>query len=100
TTRLVDNDRLSAWVGHLVHANALVLLSDVEALYTANPAKPGARKISEIWSEADLAGVDIESRGNAVGTGGMVTKIDAARIATSAGIPVGRTTGEKAEGGG
>ncbi len=88
--RFGDNDRLAALVAHLVHANALVLLSDVEALYTTNPAKPEARKISEISSEADLAHVDIDPtlRGTAVGTGGMVTKIDAARIATSAGIPV------------
>jgi glutamate 5-kinase len=84
-------------VAHLVHANALVLLSDVEALHTANPAKPGARKINEVWSEADLADVDVESRGTAIGTGGMVTKIDAARIATSAGIPVVLTTAEQSE---
>ena len=95
--RFGDNDRLAALVAHLVHANALVLLSDVEALYTANPAKPGARKINEIWSEADLADVDVETRGTAIGTGGMVTKIDAARIATSAGIPVVLTTAEQAE---
>ena len=57
--RFGDNDRLAALVAHLVHANALVLLSDVEALYTTNPAKPEARKISEVWSEADLADVDI-----------------------------------------
>jgi glutamate 5-kinase len=95
--RFGDNDRLAALVAHLVHANALVLLSDVEALYTANPAKPGARKINEIWSEADLADVDVETRGTAIGTGGMVTKIDAARIATSAGIPVVLTTADQAE---
>src|SRR4249920_2730212 len=95
--RFGDNDRLAALVAHLVHANALVLLSDVEALFTANPIKPGARKINEVWSEADLADVDIETRGTAIGTGGMVTKIDAARIATSAGIPVVLTTAEQAE---
>ncbi len=94
--RFGDNDRLAALVAHLVHANALLLLSDVEALYTTNPTKPEARRISEIWSEADLAEVDIQTRGTAVGTGGMVTKIDAARIATSAGIPVVLTTAEQA----
>ena len=57
--RFGDNDRLAALVAHLVHANALVLLSDVEALYTTNPAKPEARKINEVWSEADLADIDI-----------------------------------------
>jgi glutamate 5-kinase len=78
-----------------VHANALVLLTDVSALYTMNPANPEARKINEVWREADLAGIDIAARGTAVGTGGMITKIDAARIATSAGIPVVLTTAEQ-----
>src|SRR5215211_1558841 len=76
--RFGDNDRLAALVAHLVHANALVLLSDVAALYTTNPVNPEARKISDVWNEADLAGIDIASRSTAVGTGGMVTKIDAA----------------------
>jgi glutamate 5-kinase len=95
--RFGDNDRLAALVAHLVHANALVLLSDVAALYTTNPVKPEARKISDVWSDADLTGIDIESRGTAVGTGGMITKIDAARIATSAGIPAVLTTAEQAD---
>jgi glutamate 5-kinase len=86
--RFGDNDRLAALVAHLVHADALVLLSDVEALYTSNPNLPGARRICDVRADADLAGVDVSSRGSAVGTGGMVTKIEAARIATSAGIPV------------
>ena len=51
--RFGDNDRLAALVAHLVHANALVLLSDVSALYTMNPANPGARKINEVWREAE-----------------------------------------------
>jgi glutamate 5-kinase len=83
--RFGDNDRLAALVAHLVHANALILLSDVDALYTMNPAKPEARMIKEVWGEADLTDVDIETRGTAVGTGGMVTKIDAARIALRSG---------------
>jgi glutamate 5-kinase len=94
--RFGDNDRLAALVAHLVHANALILLSDVDALYTMNPTKPQARKIDEVWGDADLADVDIETRGTAVGTGGMVTKIDAARIATSAGIPVVLTAADQA----
>jgi glutamate 5-kinase len=85
--RFGDNDRLAALVAHLVHADALVLLSDVDALYTAKPSQPGALKITDVRSEGDLAGIDVRSRGSAVGTGGMITKIEAARIATSAGIP-------------
>ncbi len=86
--RFGDNDRLAALVAHLVHANALILLTDIDALYTSNPSKPGAQRIHDVYGDADLAVVDVGSRGSAVGTGGMVTKIDAARIATSAGIPV------------
>jgi glutamate 5-kinase len=90
--RFGDNDRLAALVAHLVHADALILLSDVDGLYTAHPATPGARKISDVRSDEDLAGVDVERRGSAVGSGGMITKIEAARIATSAAIPVVLTT--------
>ena len=86
--RFGDNDRLAALVAHLVHADALVLLSDVDSLYTARPSEPGARRIVDVRGEADLVGLDVSARGSAVGTGGMVTKIDAARIATSAAIPV------------
>src|SRR5215208_313984 len=86
--RFGDNDRLAALVAHLVHANALILLSDVDALYTMNPAKPTARRIKEVRNDDDLESVDFASRGATIGTGGMITKVDAARIATSAGIPV------------
>ena len=86
--RFGDNDRLAALVAHLVHADALILLSDVDALYTERPTKPTARKITDVRNEDDLETVDFASRGAGIGTGGMVTKVDAARIATSAGIPV------------
>ncbi|MBA8795976.1 glutamate 5-kinase [Friedmanniella endophytica] len=87
--RFGDNDRLAALVAHLVHADALVLLSDVDALYTANPRLPGARRIDEVHGPDELAAIDTSVAGSAgVGTGGMTTKISAAGIATSAGIPV------------
>jgi glutamate 5-kinase len=87
--RFGDNDRLAALVAALVQADALVLLSDVDGLYTGDPAKPGAQAITEVRSEEDLAGVRIGRTGKAgLGTGGMVTKIEAARIATNSGIPV------------
>src|SRR5213076_1947142 len=87
--RFGDNDRLAALVAALVHADLLVLLSDVDALYTGNPTRPGAQRIPEIRSAADLDGIAIGKAGRAgVGTGGMVTKVEAARIATGAGIPV------------
>lgn len=87
--RLGDNDRLAALVAHLVHADLLVLLSDVAGLYDGPPRDPSARLLSDVRGEADLAAVDVGGRGAAgVGTGGMVTKVEAARIATGAGIPV------------
>ena len=87
--RFGDNDRLAALVAALVGADALVLLSDVDALYTGKPTLPASRRIPEVRSFDDLGGVSIGSAGAAgVGTGGMVTKIDAARIATVAGIAV------------
>jgi glutamate 5-kinase len=87
--RFGDNDRLAALVAALVEADLLVLLSDVDALYTGNPADPASRRIELVTSQADLAGIVIGSAGKAgVGTGGMVTKVEAARIATGAGIPV------------
>jgi len=86
--RFGDNDRLAALVSHLVRADAMVLLTDVDALYDGPPARPGSRRISVVRTCADLDGIDLGSRGSAVGTGGMVTKIASAQIATGSGIPV------------
>ncbi|MEC4014831.1 glutamate 5-kinase [Streptomyces sp. H27-D2] len=87
--RFGDNDRLAALVAHLVRADLLVLLSDVDGLYDGDPSTPGATRIDEVTGPADLAGVSIGSAGRAgVGTGGMATKVEAARIAAAAGIPV------------
>lgn len=94
--RFGDNDRLAALVAHLVDADRLVLLSDVDALYTGHPSDPASRAIPEVRSEADLVGIDVARVGSAVGTGGMVTKIEAARIATAAGIPVTLTHAQPA----
>lgn len=86
--RFGDNDRLAALVSHLVHADLLVLLSDVDALYDGDPRRPDSARVPQVVGEADLADVRIGKPSTAVGTGGMVTKIEAARIATGAGIPV------------
>ncbi|MFI1002069.1 glutamate 5-kinase [Streptomyces galbus] len=87
--RFGDNDRLAALVAHLVRADLLVLLSDVDGLYDGDPGRPGARRLAEVRGADDLRDVELGSAGRAgVGTGGMVTKVEAARIATDAGIPV------------
>ncbi|HSE55292.1 MAG TPA: glutamate 5-kinase [Nocardioidaceae bacterium] len=95
--RFGDNDRLAALVAHLVHADLLLLLSDVEGLYDGHPAEPGTRLLPEVTSDDDLEGIAIGKAGSAgVGTGGMQTKVEAARIATGAGIPVVLTSAEQA----
>jgi len=95
--RFGDNDRLAALVAHLVHADALLLLSDVDALYDGPPSRPGARRVEVVRGPADLDGVRIGSVGRSgVGTGGMVTKVDAAAIATAAGIPTLLTSAARA----
>ncbi|MCC2335599.1 glutamate 5-kinase [Cellulomonas wangsupingiae] len=86
--RFGDNDRLAALVSHLVHADALVLLTDVDALYTGPPSRPGSRRIAEVHGPDELEGIDVTARGSAVGTGGMVTKLESVAIATQSGIPV------------
>lgn len=95
--RFGDNDRLAALVAHLVHADLLVLLSDVDGLYDGPPSRSGSRLVPEVRSVADLSSVSIGEPGaGGVGTGGMVTKVDAARIATGAGIPVVLTSADQA----
>ena len=84
--RYGDNDRLAARVAQLVMADALILLSDVDGLYTADPGSvataqhiPEVSRISE-----DILGMAGETRSD-IGSGGMATKVQAARIATHAG---------------
>ncbi len=85
--RFGDNDRLAALVAQLVRADTLLILSDVDALYTAHPDDPGAEAISFV-PDVDQLQVDTHRTGTAVGTGGMTTKVQAAQLAASAGIPV------------
>lgn len=84
--RFGDNDRLAALVAHLVRADALVLLSDVDSLYDGPPSH-GAKRIAQVDGPHDLEGVSIGRTGKAgVGTGGMVTKVEAATMAAGSGI--------------
>ena len=95
--RFGDNDRLAALVAHLVHADLLVLLSDVDGLYDAAPGAAGSALVTDIRGPDDLAHVQVGRVGAAgVGTGGMHTKLEAARIATGAGIPAVLTSAEQA----
>ena len=84
-----DNDTLSAQVAAMVQADLLVLLTDVDGLYTGNPnSDPKAKRLEKIETInreiIDMAG----GAGSSNGTGGMLTKIKAATIATESGVPV------------
>src|SRR3954452_23473815 len=86
--RFGDNDRLAALVAHVARAEGLLLLSDVDGVYDGAPRRGPARLIDTISDPAELDAVTLgTARRNGVGTGGMVTKVEAARIATGFGIP-------------
>ena len=81
-----DNDTLSAITAGMVQADYLFLMTDVDCLYDTNPRKnPNAKPIEVVEDIADLE-ADVSSAGSSLGTGGMSTKIVAARLATSAGV--------------
>jgi glutamate 5-kinase len=87
--RFGDNDRLAALVALLIGADLLVLVSDIDALYDAPPTQAGAKQIREVENIAHIENISLGGAGTAgVGSGGMVTKVEAARITTSAGIPM------------
>jgi glutamate 5-kinase len=95
--RYGDNDRLAARVAQMVTAECLVLLSDVDGLYTADPRRDGSARyvdeVTELTRELfDMAG----GPGSSVGSGGMRTKLEAARIAVGAGCRMCIATGRVA----
>lgn len=95
--RFGDNDRLAALAASVVKADALLLFSDVDALYDGPPTRTGVRRIANVAADADLSHVVVGDSGSALGTGGMVTKLQAASIATDAGIPTFLTSVQNAQ---
>ena len=95
--RFGDNDRLAALVSRLLHADLLVLLSDVDALYTRPPGEAGAEAIPFVAAGDALPGVVVTESDTGVGTGGAATKLAAARMAAEAGIAVLLTATERVE---
>jgi len=85
--RYGDNDGLAALVTTLITADLLILITDIDGLYDANPKVVGAKQIHWV---SDISKIDIKSLGGAgasgVGSGGMITKIEAAKVVTKAGI--------------
>lgn len=86
--RFGDNDRLAALVAVLADADALILLSDVDALYDVPPSRPEAKRIDFLAYGSDLDQIETGGVGSAVGTGGAITKVGAAKVATDAGVAV------------
>ncbi len=91
--RFGDNDRIAALISHLIGADVLALVTDVDGLYDAPPSHPGAKRIPEVKDASRIGDIEIGGVGSSgVGSGGMVTKIEAAKISTSAGVAMLLTT--------
>ncbi len=92
--RFGDNDRLAARVAQAAGAQGVLLLSDIDGLYDRNPAQPGALHIAEVARiDARVTGMADDGSASGMGSGGMVSKIQAARIATGAGIALAIASG-------
>ena len=94
--RFGDNDTLSALVASLVGADLLILLSDIDGLYTDDPHKnPDAEIIPDVYEiDENILNMAKGSTGSNVGTGGMATKLSAAKITTYSGADMMIATGE------
>lgn len=94
--KIGDNDTLSAIVATLVDADLLIILSDIEGLYTANPKQnPEAKLLREVMEITPDIETIAGGAGSKFGTGGMYTKIQAAKIAVSAGVAMVIASGAK-----
>jgi glutamate 5-kinase len=95
--RFGDNDRLAARVAQAARARGVLLLSDVDGLYDRNPALPGARHIAVVERiDAAITAMADQGSSSGMGSGGMASKIEAARIATGAGIALAIASGRAA----
>lgn len=96
--KIGDNDTLSAMVSNFIDADLLIILSDVDGLYTANPQTHDDAQIIPVVDEVDKHVYDIAGgAGSSIGTGGMYTKIQAASIATSSGVDMVIASGSENE---
>lgn len=86
--RFGDNDQLAAKVAKLIKADLLILLSDIDSLYTKPPGEPGAERLAVVPYDFDIESIQVSGTSTGYGTGGAVTKLVAARLANQAGISV------------
>lgn len=93
--RYGDNDRLSARVAGMIEADSLIILSDIDGLYDDDPrSNPDAQHIAEVTTITDDIAAMAGGVGSSYGTGGMKTKVDAARLATAMGTNLAITSGK------
>jgi glutamate 5-kinase len=93
--RFGDNDRLAARAAQAARSDALILLSDIDGLYTANPGEdPSAELIPTVTDLSAVAHMASRASSSGMGSGGMYAKVEAARIAHAAGIPVAIVAGK------
>lgn len=95
--RFGDNDRLAARIGQAAGAQGVILLSDIDGLYTANPQKdPNATHIAEVTRlDGRIRAMADADSASGMGSGGMVSKLEAARIATAAGAHLAILSGHQ-----
>jgi glutamate 5-kinase len=86
--RFGDNDQLAARVALLANADLLILFSDIDALYTKPPTEPGAEPIAVVAFGQDLSALEVSGTSTGYGTGGALTKLAAAQLATAGGVGV------------
>jgi glutamate 5-kinase len=86
--RFGDNDQLAARVALLAKADLLILFSDIDALYTKPPTEPGAEPIAVVAFGQDLSALEVSGTSTGYGTGGALTKLAAAQLATAGGVGV------------
>ncbi|MEY4558660.1 MAG: glutamate 5-kinase [Actinomycetota bacterium] len=86
--RFGDNDQLAARVALLANADLLILFSDIDALYTKPPTEPGAEPIAVVSFGQDLSALEVSGTSTGYGTGGALTKLAAAQLATAGGVGV------------
>jgi len=86
--RFGDNDQLAARVALLAAADLLILFSDIDALYTRPPNEPGAEAIAVVSFGQDLSALEVSGTSTGYGTGGALTKLAAAQLATAGGVGV------------
>jgi len=94
--RFGDNDQLAAKVAVMMRADLLILLSDIDSLYTRPPSEPGAERVSVVMPGEDLSSLQISGTSTGYGTGGALTKVAAAQLAADQGVTVMLTSAAKA----